>query len=59
VRNGCESFHRSAKEMRAEPGRTESLLDDVRWAGADPGDECNGDALAVAPEGVTDGFSVR
>jgi Tfp pilus assembly protein PilX len=39
--------------------RTASLLDDVRWAGADPGDECNMDALAVAPEGVTDGFTVR
>jgi Tfp pilus assembly protein PilX len=39
--------------------RTASLLDDVRWSGADPGDECNVDALAVTPEGVTDGFTVR
>lgn len=33
--------------------------DDVNWLGADPGANCNMDALAVAPAGVANGFSVR
>jgi len=33
--------------------------DDVNWTGVNPGDDCNMDALTVAPAGVADGFTVR
>lgn len=32
--------------------------DDVNWTGADPGADCNMDALAVAPAGVADGYTL-
>jgi Tfp pilus assembly protein PilX len=39
--------------------RTAATGDDVHWSGTDPGDDCNMDARAVAPQGVADGFTVR
>lgn len=32
--------------------------DDVNWTGVNPGDDCNMDALTVAPAGVADDFTV-